>query len=206
MFPPSTRTFFTATLATGTTPEPDLTNQQFLASFLDYSCWLRPLAAKQSLSIVQQTSAGKLDKLAALAAFYQTAGLAVEDALTMYIAWSLWSHNKSQSIPTILERLFLRLNEPSHVLAATYATDVAHRMLNSDKRVDVYARAYLTQVMNVSDKKLPNAFGIAWKLNPSVKLVRRDMLPSWNKLGEHMEGEYTSLSGPKRFAVGRLLQ
>jgi hypothetical protein len=144
------------------------------------------ISARQQLGILEDKSSGELEKIAALALFYQIAGMVVEDALSTYVGWSVWSKNKAALIPDILERLSLRLSEPPKAVSATYPGEIFEKFSVTEKRVDVYARAYLSEVTKASDFDLPASFGINWKRNPSVKLVAKDELPMWNSLGPYM--------------------
>lgn len=191
-----TRTFITASLAKGTRPEPDISNQDFLGSYLDYSCWIRMISARQQLTVLEGDTSD-IDKLAALATFYQLAGIVVEDALSMYIAWSMWNEDKTQAIPDILERISLRLSEPSTPLPDHYASEIKQKYLTTKKRIDIYARDYLIQILKVDDDMLPQQFGIAWKRNPSVKLIPKKLLPFWNTLGNFLRECLLPLVNPK---------
>lgn len=197
MLPENTsRTFLTANLARGPSPEPDISNVEFLSSYLDYTCWLRMLSARQQLAILEGT-ATEIEKLAALAMFYQLTGTVVEDALSMYVAWSIWSEDKSRKLPDILERISLRLATPPKPLSSQYSTEIKERYASTTKRVDVYAREYLLQIMQVGDDLLPNQFGIAWKRNPSVKLVPKELAAFWNKLGPYLRECLRPIVNPK---------
>lgn len=191
------QTIISATLRPGIYPEPGISNDSFLESYLDYSCWLRVINAWQSISVLSQDKAGKLERLAALAAFYQTAGLAVEDALSTCIAWAIWARDKNQSLADILARLSLRLVEPKQPVSPSYAEDVIKKFQTTQNRVDFYARPFLTQLLSVSDRELPKVFGIPWKPHPSVKLVPREMLENWNNLGFFMRESLVPLLDPK---------
>ena len=159
----TTKTILSISLSKGPKAEHDLTNQQFLDSFLEYTCWLRMISARQQLSVMESYITGIHEKLAALATFYQVAGMIVEDALSSYIAWSIWARDKALLIPNILERLSLKLGEPSTPIPINYPEEIFLKIHNTKKRVDVYARDYLLKLMEVSDEKLPQAFGIEWK-------------------------------------------
>ena len=43
-------TYLAASLARGPIAEPSVTSQEYLDSFLEFGCWLRPLAAWQHLN------------------------------------------------------------------------------------------------------------------------------------------------------------
>jgi len=193
----TTKTFLTTSLAKGPTPEAAISNPEFMDSYLDYSCWLRTISARQQVKILEDKEAGEVERLAALASFYQIAGAVVEDALSMYVAWSLWSCDKSKSIPDILERVSLRLSEPKSPLPETYTEEIRTKFKLNEKRLDVYARQYLVQLMAVTDAELPKAFGIPWKPHPSVKLVPKDWLPYWTRLGEYMRESIRPLVNTK---------
>lgn len=182
----TTKTYLSASLALGPRTEQAISNDQFLNSYLDVACWLRLLSSRQYLSVVEDRKSSKLEKLAAVASFYQTAGLVVEDALSMFVAWSLWALDKSKLLADILERVSPRLGEPGTTLPPTYAREIQHKHLSTDKRLDVYARAYLTQLMSVPDDDLPRIFGVNWKKHPSVRLVPKDQRPEWDRMGCHM--------------------
>jgi hypothetical protein len=198
MFPhDSTKTFLSASLAPGPKSEQPISNEQFLTSYLDVACWLRMLSARQCLSVVEDATSPKLEKLAAITAFYQTAGLVVEDALSMYVAWSLWTLDKSKLLPDILERVSLRLREPSSALSPTYAKETQAKYVGSNKRLDVYARTYLMQLMRTHDDDLPRVFGVNWKKHPSVKLVAQHQRPTWDRMGYFFRGCLDPLVNPK---------
>src|SRR4249919_3511248 len=104
----TTRTFISTSLAPGPTSEPNLTSKEYLSSFLEYACWLRPLSARGHLQVLEDKQSRELEKLAALTSFAQLAGQITEDAMTTYVAWSIWSHDKDRSLPDILKRLSMR--------------------------------------------------------------------------------------------------
>lgn len=189
----TSKTFITVSLGKGSSSEPSITNEKFLSSYLDHICWMRMISARQQLAVVENQSSGDTEKLAALSMFYQIAGMVAEDALSSYIAWSIWSKDKSLLIPDLLERLSLRLSEPSKPVNATYPSEIFNKVKTSNKRVDVYARAYLNELSRVSDSDLPNVFGINWRRNPSVKLVPKKMLPFWNSLGSYLRENLSPL-------------
>jgi hypothetical protein len=74
----------------------------------------------------------------------------------------------------------------TYYAAAHVCREIQHQHLSTDKRLDVYARAYLTQLMRVPDDDLPRIFGVNWKKHPSVKLVPKDQRPEWDRMGCHM--------------------
>ncbi|MDO9005132.1 MAG: hypothetical protein Q7V20_16935 [Aquabacterium sp.] len=182
---------------TGPNSEQDISNEQFLNSYLDYGCWLRVVTSRQQLDVIENKNSSELQKLAALASFYQTAGLVVEDALSMHIAWSLWQLDKSKSLPDILERLSLRLSSPKGDLPESYASDIKQKYITTKKRVDIYPRQYLNDLLSLSDEELPATFGINWKRHPSVKLVPPELRLFWNNLGHYIRGCVEPLASPK---------
>lgn len=183
MFPPfSTKTYLTVSPALGPTPEPAISNEQFLNSYLDAGCWLRLLSSRQYLAVVENPKSSQLEKLAAVASFYQTAGLLVEDAIGMHVAWSLWALDKSRLLADILDRVRLRLSEPRSP-KPTYFKDIQSTYVHTDKRLDVYARAYLTQLLASAHDDVPRLLGVNWKKNPSAKLVSKDQRATWDRMG-----------------------
>lgn len=180
------KTYLSVSLAPGPRGEPDIGTEEFLASYLDYTCWLRVISSHKQFLALSDLKTSKLERLASLGAFYQMAGLVVEDALSMYIAWSLWSRERSRSIADILARVALRLAEPKSRLPDTYARDIQRRCLETDKRLDVYAREYLSQLMLTRDVDLPSQFGIRWRRNPSIKLVPKELRAMWDGLGYYV--------------------
>lgn len=198
MFPQNTtKTFITASLVRGSNLEPDVSNDDFLSAYLEYSCWLRMISARQCLSTLENKDSRTLERLAAIASFYQTAGIVVEDALSTYIAWSLWACDKSRFIPDILERISLRLSEPKSTLTLDYVAETRKKYKETNKRIDIYAREYLQLLLQNTDDELPGIFGIEWKKNPSVKLVPRELMPSWSSLGNHIRECIIPLVNPK---------
>jgi len=173
-------------MAPGPKPEPDVSNERFLHSYLDVACWLRVVSARQYVSIACSQKSTRIEKLAAIASFYQTTGLVQEDALSMYTALSFWSLDKSKLLPDILERISVRSGDPSRKVSPTYATDLNDKYFQNTKRLDIYARPYLTQVMSFSDDELPAIFGVNWKKHPSVKIVAKNQRAFWDKMGEHI--------------------
>jgi hypothetical protein len=120
--------------------------------------------------------------LAALTSFYQLAGQAVEDILTNLVAWSIWTDDKSKSLADIFERLSLRLSVPSAPVGEDYISEIKTKYRDTKKRVDIYPREYLRELLKCTDAELPNAIGIEWKRFPSVKLVPKEIQPLWDKL------------------------
>ena len=137
----------------------------------------------------------ELEALGSLSAFYQLAGQVVEDALTMLIAWSIWSRDEQQTLPEIVERLQLRLSAPKESLGISYTEteEIWQKFQKNNKRVDVYAREYIEELFNLSDEKLPLALGIKWKRNQSVKLIPPDVIPIWNDLGRYIRDSFVQL-------------
>ncbi|WP_459575126.1 hypothetical protein [Cupriavidus sp. 8B] len=188
----------TASLARGPVAEPPITSKQFLDSFLEYGCWLRPLAAWTHLQAFERENARELESLASLGSFYQLAGQVVEDALTMLVAWSIWGTDKQQSLADIVERLQLRLSVSSKSpIGPGYVESIQQKILKSSKRVDVHPREYLSELLTRRDEFLPGSFGIAWKRNPSVKLIPRDVLPLWQNLARFIKEGVTPLLDPR---------
>lgn len=144
------------------------------------------ISVRHSLLIVANEKSSSLERLAAMANFYQTAGAVVEDALSTYIAWSLWAYDKSKLIPDILERITLKLGEPRSAVNLNYELEIKKKYLETTKKIDIYARDYLQLLLKNTDHDLPNIFGIEWKKNPSVKLVPKNLLSSWNSLGSNI--------------------
>lgn len=193
----TTKTYLTISVAPGPRAEPTVGTEEFLASYLEHTCWLRVITSREHYLTLSDPKGTKLQRLAALAAFYQTAGLVAEDALSMYVAWSLWALDKARPLVDILERVTLRLSEPKSKLADTYARDTQRKYLGTDKRLDVYARDYLNQLMLVHDNALPAQFGMNWKRNPSVKLVPKKYMPAWERLPHNLRGSLEPLVARK---------
>lgn len=82
----TTKSIWAATLGKGPNPEPEIDTKSYLFSFLEYSCWIRSLIARQNFLTLKSKDFGELEKLAALVYFYQNTGIIIEDALTTYIA------------------------------------------------------------------------------------------------------------------------
>ncbi|EKS9883922.1 hypothetical protein BTK96_000826 [Burkholderia pyrrocinia] len=184
----------TATLGPGPIAEPAITSKQFLDSFLEYGCWLRPLAAWSHLQAFERKNARELESLASLGSFYQLAGQVVEDALTMLVAWSIWGSDKQESLPDIVERLQLRLSASSKSpIGLGYVESIQQKISKTSKRVDVHPREYLGELLTRKDDALPGSFGIAWKRNPSVKLIPKNVLPIWQNLAHFIRDGITPL-------------
>lgn len=191
------KSLLTATLRNGPNPEPEIDSKRFLNSFLEYSCWSRSLIARQSFLIISGKEYGELEKLAALVSFYQNIGVVIEDALTTYIAWSLWANDKSQKIPNILNRIVLKLTDPKKQKDVQTREEIIKKFQESDRQIIIYARHFLQETLQCHDNDIPNRFGINWKKNPSVKLVTRDQLEFWNNLGSHIRESLNPLLDPK---------
>lgn len=180
----STKTYLSVSLGCGNCAEPPISNDVFLSSFLEFGCWLRVVQSRRLLSVLEDRSSTDLESMAALASFYQNAGLIVEDALTMYLAWSLWSLDKARNLADILERLNLRLSEPKKAIGPGYVVSVQKSYLENDKRLDVYPRPYLSELLQKEGGELSRALGIEWKRNPSVKLVPPVHRQFWDRLDD----------------------
>lgn len=183
MFPNNTtKTLLSASLAPGPKPEAPIINEQFLNSFLDYGCWFRSVAAYTHLQTLERTDAHTIERLAALTAFYQLAGQAIEDALTNLIAWTIWADDKNQVLPDIFERLSLRFSIPEKPVEGGYLSIIKSKFRGTRKRVELYPREYLRALLEFPDTELPILLGIEWKRDPSVKLVPPKLRPVWDRL------------------------
>lgn len=189
MLPTNTsKTFLAVSLGPGPIHERPITNEQFLSSFLDYGCWFRSVAAYSHLKTLERTDTHEIERLAALTTFYQLAGQAVEDVLTNLIAWSIWTDDKSQNMADIIERLSLRLSIPNSPTDQKYISEIKQKFRDKKKRVDLYPREYLRELINAPDSELPARIGIEWKRNPSVKLVPSELRPMWDELPKLIRG------------------
>jgi hypothetical protein len=195
MLTSSSKTILIATLAPGSTPEARVPNDQFLDSFLEYGCWFRSVAAYAHFQTLTEVKSKPIQRLAALTAFYQLAGQAIEDSLTNLIAWSVWADDKNASLPDILERLSLRFNVPDKEVGENYCSDVKAKFRNSSKRVDVFPRDYLRMALDSErDIELPNFFGIEWKKHPSVKVAPPKVRSFWDQLPFYIREFITPLT------------
>lgn len=177
------RLFLSVSVAPGPTPEPPIDNRAFLQSYLDLGVWLRVVAAATQLDILRSKQSSRIQKLSALSVFYQQAGLQAEDTLSNLVAWSVWSHDRSQTLADLLHRTSLRLSQcPSSLRSDNYALSVRDSFLQSAKRVEIYAQEYLRSLASVPDPKLPALFGIPWKRHPSVYSVRPNQRKWWDML------------------------
>ncbi len=195
MFPSkTTKTFLSISLAAGPNPEDPISNEQFLSSFLDYGCWFRSVAAHVHLQTLERTDAQPIERLAALTAFYQLAGQAVEDVLSNLIAWTIWADDKNQSLPDIFDRLSLRFNIPEKPIDDKYIAVIKKKFRETRKRVDLHPREYLRALLEFSDAELPILLGIVWKRNPSVKLVPSKFRQLWDRLPKFIRGTIRPLT------------
>lgn len=153
---PCQRLYFSVGIFPGPTPEPPIDNRSFLQSYLDVGVWFRVAVAASQIDILQSKQSSKIQKLSALSAFYQQAGVQTEDALSNLVAWSVWSRDQSQNMADLLHRTSLRFSEcPKDLRSDNYALDLRDRFLHSTKRIDVYAREYVRSLASLPDSKLP---------------------------------------------------
>lgn len=192
----TSRTFITASLAPGTRSEPKITSQEFLNSFLDYGCWLRPIAARAHVRTFETSNSSELERLAALGALYQLLGAVVEDAFTTFVAWSLWASDKNRSLPDIVGRLSLRF-KPAKAPSDAYVEEVVRKLDGGGKRLDVHPREYLSLLLRLDDDELPRAIGIPWNRHPSTKLVPNRERHQWDQLPHLVREVIRPLVEPK---------
>lgn len=198
ILPQSTyRTFISVSMAPGRDPEAPITSKEYLSSYLEHACWLRLLSAKRVLGVLEESKSSDLERLAAVASFSQLAGQITEDALTTYVAWSIWAADRDLRLPDIFARLSLRMSSPSKRLTPDYISDIHRKMSETEKRVDVYPREYLAMILSQPDDRLPLMLGINWKKHPSVKLVPPEMRPFWDAMGSYVRGTIQPLIDPK---------
>jgi len=198
MFPAeTTRTLLTATLISGEKMEPDIATKAYLESFLEYGCWLRPLVAYEHLQIFENPDSSTLQRMSSLMLFYQIFGQVFEDALTNYVAWSLWALDKDQSLPNIIGKLALRMSEPRSPIESGHIKDAYEQAKKGGKRINVYARAYLDELLRDRDSSVAIRIGINWKKFPSVKLVPKCMKPLWDDLDNRIRDGIEYLTDKK---------
>src|SRR5688572_15396095 len=121
---PRQRVFLTATPRIGPNPEPDITSKEFLESYLDVGVWMRVAVANDMMRQIESATSSSTQRVASIAAFYQQSGMAVEDALTMLLAWSIWSCEKDASLPNILMRTSLRLTGAVKLPEGSYVEEI----------------------------------------------------------------------------------
>jgi hypothetical protein len=155
----STKTKMALSLQIGSTPEPPVTNEFFLASFLDYGVWIRVVAARVHLTTIMSAGAEPLDRIAALGQMTQLFAQAVEDTLSTLIAWSIWATKRELLLADILNRISLRLAVPKKEVPAGYTAEIQGKVAASSGRVEVYPRRYLRELIDCPDKDLPGRLG-----------------------------------------------
>ncbi len=178
----TTRLFTTLNLFPGPQPEAPISSETFLRSFLDTGVWMRSLAMESHVLVLADTRASRLQRLAACVAIYQQLGLAIEDALATLIAWSIWAHDKSISLPDLTFRLHLRTDPQGSPYDPQKLKDIRSKFAGG-KKISVDGRRYLsTLVKDVRDADLPGLFGVPWKARPSVKLVSPAQMTTWTTI------------------------
>ncbi len=190
------RLFLSYNLIAGQQQEPAVTNRDFLGSFLDAGVWIRVVNAAGQLSALQSAASTPIQKLSALAGFYQQAGLQTEDALSNLVAWAAWSKDPSMNLADLLDRISLRTSRPREQLPDRYHEVVCERLVTSKKRVEIYVREYASSLLSVSDRTLPALLGIPWNRNPSVKDVGKPQRQAWDNLPAVIKQLLLNLLGP----------
>ncbi len=198
MLPNNTsKVYLSFTPAPGPVAEGPVENQPFLSSFLDYGVWMRVAAAHSHLVVLEDKTASEVQRLGALAGFYQQLGLSVEDTLTNLVVWSVWGTDRQKSLADLMDRIVLRFTRPQKTLGVSYVDEVRAKLISTSKRVDVYPREYLTRIVDQHPTSLPQQFGIPWKRNPSVKLVPKDLEPYWTPLPKMLREAIDPFTKPR---------
>lgn len=191
------KVFLTFSPKPGPIAERPIGNQAFMESFLDNGVWLRATAAHCHLKVLQDAVATRLERFGSLAAFYEQIGLSVEDTMTNLVAWSVWSMDKTRNLADLIDRLTLRLGRPNNKdLGASYVNEIRNKLLTTEKHVNVFPREYLSNLLVLYSKTLPQQFGIPWKRYPSVKLVPKYAEEQWAKLPEQLRDGIEALTKP----------
>lgn len=94
--------------------------------------------------------------------------------------------DKSQKLPDILNRIVLKLTDPKNPKDVKSRDEVIRKFSESDKQLIIYARHFLLETLNCPDHEVPKRFGINWKRNPSIKLVKKDQRKVWDNLGDNI--------------------
>ena len=189
------RLFLTLGLEPGPVAEPPISNLEFLNGYLDLGVWLRVVNAHAQLEIIRSVKSSQIQRLAALAGFYQQVGLAAEDALSNLIAWSVWASDDKLNLADILRRTSLRFAIKKKPDVEGYCSAIRAQFLNTSKRVDLNPEVYLESISQTPDAGLPAQFGIPWKRNPSVRLVPRVLWKQWDMLPHALRSTIGALIG-----------
>ena len=200
-----TPVFLTTSLASGPKSEPPIGNKAFLESHLDHGIWLRVMSAAAIVEALRQPKLTMLQKLSLVTEFFQLAGAAHEDSLANWISWSIWSKDKSRSLPRILNRLQLRFSKFKGT-EANHFSETRKKVLETGKRVDVYPGVYLQGLLSNTKKDwLPSEFGIPWKPHASRKGFNSDELYAfWQKLPMNISETIVPLIEDQRNLISAL--
>jgi hypothetical protein len=190
------RLYLSWNLVPGPFPEPSVTNKDFLGSFLDAGVWIRTANAAGQLKTLRSPETSPIEKISALAGFYQQAGLQAEDTVSNVIAWSAWAREPSLSIANLLDRVSLRTSRPREQLTDNYFEFVIQKLVSSHKRVDIDVREYASSLLSIPEPDLPAALGIPWKRDPSIKYVPRPQRKSWDSLPHAIKDSLKIHLGP----------
>ena len=114
------RLFLSVNLAIGPRAEPEVSNRSFLGSFLDIGVWIRVANAAAHLEILRAPKSSETQRLAAVAGFYQEAGLQAEDAVSNLIAWAVWAKDRNACLADLMDRISLRFSPPRGPTADHY--------------------------------------------------------------------------------------
>lgn len=195
--PYSQRTYTTLSLPSGPNPEPAVTSEAFLKSFLTTGVWLRAFALESHAKVLANPNTSRLQKLAASVAVYQQIGLAVEDAIVTLVAWSLWARHNDLNLADLYSRISLRLVPSPKQLDAQDLDDFRQKIRNGRAIID--GRAYLRALTNdLTDIELPALFGVGWKKHPSVHLVQgMDDQKAWAAMPWTLREHIKLLINPK---------
>lgn len=171
---------FVYRLRRGPKEEEPVSNQAFLASYLDYGVWMRTLAASAHVEILERKHTTPTARIASIAALYQVLGLSAEDTLAALIAWATWAWDKSLRMADLLERSHFRFSKREGIADKDYCDQVRERLVETRKRVDIEPRQFIATLLEKYNEQLPQQFGIPWKRDPSVKLVPKQYKKDWD--------------------------
>jgi hypothetical protein len=113
----------------------------------------------------------------------QLLGQGIEDALSSLIAWSVWCRKPELRLADVLARMSLRFAAPKKEVPAGYLELVQNSFSKDDRRVEIYPRHYLRQLLDCPDEELPQRLGIPWKKHPNSRLAPT---PSARQIWPHL--------------------
>lgn len=173
---------FAFSVVTGSHPEPTISNEELLRSYLHFGAWLRLRAALPHVETLVSDQATQFDRICACVAFFEQMGMLYEDIVGNFIVWATWLRHSQLRLADLLKRVHLSRISNSSRVESNYFEDVLSRLATGDKSVSVNPAFFMEHLFGLSGPDVLRTLGIHWKPVPSVKAVPTGWWSEWKQL------------------------